>query len=177
MITDAVVMRRVRHSIFAAALTVGLFVNAAHFTESAAQSSSLDKQEQCAAIARRTLDEVKAEFEYTTDKRIDDTTVYIGEHESHYSSKIDKCFLFFSMSRLVKGVIPQSSTESYWIDAIERRYIAQFGIITWLDMNLGQATGKHVDQTYCELAPSGQKKIECSNRAEFDLFVAKYMDD
>jgi hypothetical protein len=157
---------------------VGLLVSSAHFTESAAQSSSLDKQEQCAAIARRTpLDEFKAEFEYTTDKSLFDTTVDIGHHESHYSSKRDKCFLFFSDVNTVKGVINDTTSEWYLIDAIEKRYLAQFGIRHKLEMHLGQATGKYVDQTYCELAPSGQKKIECSNRAEFDAFVATYMGE
>jgi hypothetical protein len=74
-----------------------LLVSAPHSAQLAARASSFDKEEQCAAIARKTLDDFMAEFKASKSKLLPEANTKV-DHESHYNSKMGKCFLYFSYS-------------------------------------------------------------------------------
>jgi hypothetical protein len=146
-----------------------------NFTEVSARSTTFDKRERCAAVARRTLDDFKKEFEATKSQILDESED-VGPYESHFDNKDDKCFLYFARAETFNttGTI---LTEWYLVDAIERRFIATFSEAKAFNVQLAQATGQHVPRKDCELTPSRQEKIVCRDRKEFDVFVAKYMSD
>jgi len=168
-------MGQARTSIAVILSAFGLHVGSAIFTETSAQSTTFEKRERCAAIARRTLDDLKKEFEAAKSAILDESDD-IGTYESHFDNKGDKCFLYFARTEIFNaaGTI---SAEWYLVDAIERRVIATFSETKALNIQLAQATGQHVPRNDCELMPLRQEKIACRDRKEFDGFVTKYMGD
>jgi hypothetical protein len=130
-------------------------------------SQSLDLQALCATQARKAFQE--AELEYKNDPVGKMFTTVSSDYQSHYNTKLKKCLMLVDATRMVGD---QSSTTVYLTDAFERRIYASY---LWISQK-----GKkywEVPPSTCELTPSLRQKKNCTTRAEFDTFVADYMEE
>lgn len=91
----------------------------------------------------------------------------IGEnYQSHYNTKIKKCLIYITESFSMKGQITESDD---LLDAFERREYADY-------LQIIKNNAKYDVPAYCVLSPNFDQAKHCSSKAEFDAFVAKYME-
>ena len=85
------------------------------------------------------------------------------DYQSHYNTKLKRCLILTTRMYSFGGVI---HTNKNLFDAFERRDYAVYTLTTRADKPL-----------VCQLLPSyGQSKF-CATDAEFDEFVAEYMEE
>jgi hypothetical protein len=126
-----------------------------------ARAQSLEDQAMCAEQARKVFQEREFEF-----RKLAHAYDHLqSDHQSHYNTKLKKCFL---LREEIRMLIANTSTSKSLTDAFERRTYATYLQITFRRKD---AT------TYCELMPSLQRKQDCSTLEEFNAFVAPYMEE
>jgi len=84
-----------------------------------------------------------------------------GDYQSHFNTKLNKCLILINQIYQYNG---DTMTTAQLSDAFERRVLANYSL------SLKSNT------LVCELTPTLDKTANCSSRAEFDAFVAKYME-
>ena len=151
--------RTMRSLAFAVAITVA--------GASPVIAQTLDQQERCARQARRAFQEIDAKDR--AELKAFGNTRILGDHQSHYNTKLGKCLILVETTN---SVLSQSSTSAYLMDANERR---QYAIYVWIS----HPTKKYweVPPRACELTPRLSEKKSCASREEFDTFVASYLED
>lgn len=135
-----------------------------------ARSHSLDAQEQCAADARKTFQELEEEnkVKYNQSTLIQSGT---SAYQSHYNSKLDRCLLLISRRSFLplSANLSDQDRRSILIDANERRYYA-----IYIETQLANETKPKIEK--CELRPGMRQRTPCTTRAEFDAFVARFLE-
>ena len=127
-------------------------------TATTASAQSLEQQAICAKQAKVAYDEMNAAAKTATYKPS-------GDYESHYNTKLNKCFVAYGNMDVVNG---KYFISEELFDAFEGRVYASYGAIT-----AGGQTGVHT----CDLTPTRQTQTHCSSKGEYDAFVAKYMEE
>ena len=84
-----------------------------------------------------------------------------GDYQSHFNTKLNKCLILINQIYQYNG---ETMTTSQLSDAFERRVLANYSL---------NQKNNILD---CELTPTLDKTANCLSRAEFDAFVAKYME-
>jgi hypothetical protein len=124
-----------------------------------AYSQSLDQQATCAAQAKRAVQE------YSTNKELMAKLGMISR--SHYNGKINRR-LFLTDNTYADGKY-LSNHDNLW-DALELRNYA-----SWLSQT--ETPEYLVEVVTCELTRNFKDKKNCTNREEFDAFIAEYMEE
>ncbi len=146
-----------------AALKVTLpIILAATTSAVTAHGQSLQQQELCAKQAKAYFLEYNADDQALRKAGI---TPVNSDYLSHYSNKLNRCFVLVTSTTSTDKRITKNSQ---LVDAFERRIYATF------DITYPQEKPWDI---YCELAPSLAETSNCSSQAEFDAFVSKYMED
>jgi hypothetical protein len=136
-----------------------------------AHSQSLDLQERCAAEANNTFQQLKDE----NDAKYNPSTLIqksVDNFQSHYNARLNRCLMLINRV----SVLPLSTNlsnqqrQSVLVDANERRYYA-----TYIETQLAEETKPKIER--CELRPTMRTRTVCSTRAEFDAFVAAYLEE
>lgn len=117
-----------------------------------AHSQSLDRQATCAAQAKRAFQEYS-------------TLGMIGR--SHYNAKINRCLILTDNTYYDGKYL--SNHVNLW-DALELRNYA-----SWLSQT--ETPEYLVEVVTCELTRNFKDKKNCTNREEFDAFIAEYMEE
>ncbi len=128
-----------------------------------AHSQSLPQQGQCAVQAKTAYQEFEAEW-----KQGGEIELVTSNYESHYNAKLQKCLMLLSMTNFSKRTQKLSETVIL-VDAYERRGYASY---MWIDRNNLPDTIPFL----CTLTPTHDETKTCTTRAEFDAYVAGYME-
>lgn len=128
-----------------------------------AQGQSLNDQEVCAKQA-------KVAFEGYYSSRGSVVKPLSVNYQSHYNPKLNRCFVSIQTGDMVNN---QIVTGAVLMDAFERRIYASYSFTSPETDKKRVAIGP---QLSCVLAPLGQAQTHCSSKEEFDVFVAKYME-
>ncbi len=121
----------------------------------AARGQSLQEQAICAAQAE------KAYQQYNNAGSLPGFKLETGGYESHYNTKLNKCFILTSQIVEYNG---QTMMTEQLSDAFERHVFANYSFN--LKNNIMD----------CRLTPTLDKTVTCSH-AEFEAFAAKYMEE
>ena len=160
-------MRRIYRLIPLALLGVVVCTTLAH-------SQSLDLQERCASLARKTFEDFENEAKANQSNLLG-TKISGADYQTHYNTKLKKCMILIAQS-LDFSAVGTASNLWFLEDAIERRGFATYSEGKLVDPELAKQTGQRNLQI-CELTPSGRQKTLCKTREEFDAFVAEYMEE
>jgi hypothetical protein len=85
------------------------------------------------------------------------------EYKSHYSFGLNRCFL--SVDDL--KIYPYKFHYRFLIDAVENREYAKYV----------SPAGKDLSPMVCRLSPSPSMETRCESEADYEAFVAHYMQD
>jgi len=124
----------------------------------AAQPS--DQQAKCAAQAEAAFDELTREYTDVLESLTIPYSITYNNYRAHYSGKVSRCLFLVRKSVSLMG---NSSDISYLLDASNRNMYALY-----VD------TGGKMES--CSLIRSIRQTKTCKGRAEFDAFVAQYME-
>ena len=124
-------------------------------TATGASTQSLEQQAICAKQAKVFFEEMKANQQITDQ--------YHQSYESHYNTKLNKCFIHVHIA-ILKG--EHITKRDLLFDAFEKRGYAEY---FWASPR----------KNSCDLSPTSQDKDlrTCASKGEYDAFVAKYMED
>jgi hypothetical protein len=131
----------------------------AAMTTATAWGQSLQEQEICAKQAKIAFQEYNEEQQRLSGP---DYRQMGSDYQNHYNTKLNKCFIFIQ-STVEDHVSRRTTTTDILMDAFERSVYASY----FKNFPLPDT---------CLLTPSSRETRDCSG-AEFDAFVAKYMED
>ena len=89
-------------------------------------------------------------------------------YQSHYNNILKKCLMLLEATQYGAD---QLATFVTLID-VDDRHLYAFYLYLWKDKR-----GLQTSPTMCELVPDFRTKIQCDTRKEFDVFVARYMNE
>jgi hypothetical protein len=140
-----------------------------------AHAQPLDLQERGATLARKAFEELDNEAKTNQSKLLGEI-ISGADYKSHYNAKLEKCMMLITRSEVFSDV-GVAWKQWFLVDAIERRYFATYAEGKLIDPELAKRTGqRNVETPSCELTPSIRQKTICKTRAEFEAFVAEYME-
>lgn len=142
--------------LLACAAAVVAFTTTAH-------AQSLTDQAQCAAQAKTEYQEFLTGWK----QKGGDLELDLSEYESHYNAKLQRCLMVLSLAVFSRstGKLTQTITLD---DAFDHRGYAAFSRVI---------SDRALDVlVLCTLTPTYGDKLNCKTHAEFDAFVAKYME-
>ena len=126
-------------------------------------AQTLDLQERCASLARKAFNEDEASIAAAISKsgspKID---LPPNSYQGHYNSKLDRCFMLVSRTWTTSSRGKNGRT-IYLVDAIEGRTYAYY-------------QEPEEEKPSCTLYPPFTKVTYCETSAEFNEFVAGYME-
>jgi hypothetical protein len=133
-----------------------------------ARSQSIDLQGKCASQARIAYQESEREDREQSTKL---GALFMGSsaYQSHYDTKLQKCLMLIDQTQALGD---QMWTGATLTDAYERRVYA---VYIWISQENKKYS--EVPPIVCELIPFLADKRNCTNREEFDAFVAGYMKE
>jgi hypothetical protein len=125
-------------------------------------AQSLSEQAQCAAQARISANEENTKWETETRHLGYQTTTW--DYESHYNTKLRKCFV---VTKRMYGFGSAINQNTNLYDAFERR-----------DFGLYSSSSRNPDKPMiCQLLPTYGQTTYCKSEEEFKAFVASYMTE
>ena len=142
-------------------------------------AQTLDLQERCASLARKAFNEDEARSAEALAKIPDEelsaaaiatvsksggpkTEVLSSNYQGHYNPKLDRCFMLVSRTWTTSSRGKNGRT-TYLVDAIGGRTYAYY-------------QEPEEEKPSCTLYPSFTKVTYCETSAEFNEFVAGYME-
>jgi hypothetical protein len=134
-----------------------------------ARAQSLDQQERCAQLAKRTFADLEAEHRADMKTAGLGTSPFSDDYRSHYNVKLGKCLMLIERLDMLGS---QSAARAFVVDANERRQYANF---VWISED-----GKkmwEISPKVCELTPRWSETRLCMSRKEFDELVGPYMEE
>lgn len=129
-----------------------------------AHAQSLIDQAQCAAQAKTEYQEFLTEWKQKGGENLE---LDLSEYESHYNAELQRCLMLLSIAVFSHstGKLTQTITLD---DAFDHRGYAAFSRII---------SDRALDVLMlCTLTPTYGDTLNCKTRAEFDEFVARYME-
>jgi hypothetical protein len=134
-------------------------------TATTASAQSLEQQAICAKQAKVAYDQYNNDPSNAFGLLKPITSGY----ENHYNTKLNKCFIAIES---VDQMGEESLTTAVLMDAFEHRIYANYSWSTRVDKKW-----EVPPPTTCDLIPSTKDQTHCSSKAEYDAFVAKYMEE
>ena len=128
-------------------------------------AQTLDLQERCASLAREAFNEDEArsaEAISAISKSGLKIDVLSSNYQGHYNPKLDRCFMLVSRTWTTSSRGKNGRT-TYLVDAIGGRTYAYY-------------QEPEEEKPSCTLYPSFTKVTYCETSAEFNEFVAGYME-
>ena len=128
-------------------------------------AQTLDLQERCASLAREAFNEDEArsaEAISAISKSGLKIDVLSSNYQGHYNPKLDRCFMLVSRTWTTSSRGKNGRT-TYLVDAIEGRTYAYY-------------QEPEEEKPSCTLYPPFTKVTYCETSAEFNEFVAGYME-
>ena len=92
-------------------------------------------------------------------------------YQSHYNNILKKCLMLLEATQYGAD---QLATFVTLID-VDDRHLYAFYLYLWSSRK--DKRGLQTSPTMCELVPDFRTKIQCDTRKEFDVFVARYMNE
>lgn len=133
-------------------------------------TATLAPQERCAMQAKRTFEELHANAQVGQ--------TLLDEYKSHYYTITGKCLMLVERN-YVDTVAPAREdfhVLASLIDANDRRQYAAYEQTGPLN-ELPSVPGAAKQPPRCELSPGVGEERKCTTRAEFDAFVARYLEE
>jgi hypothetical protein len=128
-------------------------------------AQSLQEQALCSAQAKRTFQEDASKWDLDN-KQIGIQTI-LFDYQSHYNKKLNRCLILTTRLSVLGG---ETSTTKLLYDAFERRDYASYLWTAKKDKKYGEVV------PFCELSSGYGQTKSCKSEAEFNGFVAEYME-